>query len=42
MLFKILHNVDHPLHRKLPQFAKPIRISQHLAQERDRVFVLAR
>ena len=42
MLFKILHNVDHPLHRKLPQFAKPIRITQHLPQQRDRAFVLAR
>ena len=36
MLHKILHNFDHPLHCKLPQFAKPIRITLHTTQQNDK------
>ena len=42
MLHKILNNVDYPLHCKLHQFAKPIRITWHTAQQNDKTFVLAR
>ena len=42
ILHKILHKVDHPLHYKLPQFAKPIRITWHTAQQHDKTFALAR
>ena len=41
MFYKILHNVDHPLQCKLPQFTKPIRITQHATQKNDKTFVLA-
>ena len=42
MLHKILCNIDHPLHSKLPQFAKPIRITRHTTQQNDKAFVFAR
>ena len=42
MLYKILHNVDHPLHCKLLQFAKPFRIIRHVAQKNDKAFFMAR
>ena len=42
MLHIILHNVNHPLHCKFPQFAKPIRITRHKGQQNYKVFVLAR
>ena len=42
ILHKILHKVDHPLHCKLPQFAKPIRITRHTTQQNDKAFVLAK
>ena len=42
ILYKILHNVDHPLYCKLPQFAKPIRITWHITQQNDRAFIMAR
>ena len=42
ILHKILHKVDHLLHCKLPQFAKPIRITRHTTQQNDKAFVLAR
>ena len=35
MLHKILQNVDHSLYCKLPQFAMPIRITWHTAQQND-------
>ena len=38
---KILHNVNYPIHFKLPQFAKLIRITQHTDQQNDKAFVLA-
>ena len=41
-LCKVLHNVDHLFHCKLPQFVKPINITKHIAQQKDRAFVLAR
>ena len=36
MLHKILHKVNHPLHCKLPQFAKPIRFIWLTAQQNDK------
>ena len=42
MLQKILHNVDHPLHCKLPQFAMPLHIIQYTAQQNDKALVLAK
>ena len=42
ILHKILHKVDHPLHWKPLQFAKPICIIRHTAQQNDKIFVLAR
>ena len=42
MLHKILNNVDHALHSKLPHFVKPTLITQHKAQQNDEAFVLAR
>ena len=42
ILHKILHKVDHTLYCKLPHFAKPIRITQHTSQQKDKAFVLAR
>ena len=41
ILHKNLHKVNHPLHWKLPQFAKPIRITWHTTQQKDKAFVLA-
>ena len=37
MLHKILHKVDHLLLCKLPEFAKPIGITRHTAQQNDKV-----
>ena len=42
MLYKILHNTDHPLHSKLPQFAMPTRITRQTVRQNDRTFVLSR
>ena len=42
VLHKILHNVDHSLHCKPPQFLKLIRMTWHTAQKKDKTFVLAR
>ena len=42
MLHKVLLNVHHSLHYKLPQFTMPIRITQHTAQQNGITFVLAR
>ena len=42
MFYKILHNIDLPLHCKLPQFAKPIRITRHIAQKNYSAFVVAK
>ena len=40
MLHKILHNVDHPNHCKLPQFAMPNRITQHTVKQNDKALSL--
>ena len=40
MLHKTLHNIDHPLPCKLPQFAKLIGSTQHTAQQNGKAFVI--
>ena len=42
MLHKVLHNTNPKLYYKLPQFAKPICITWHIAKQNDRAFVVAR
>ena len=42
MLYKIIHNCDHPTHCKLPQFTKSILFTLHIILQNDRALVLAR
>ena len=42
LLYKILNNINHPLHRKLPQFAVPTRATRQATRQNERTFVLLR
>ena len=39
ILYKMLHNIDHQLYFKLPQFAKKLRITRQIAEQNDGAFV---
>ena len=42
LVYKILNNVDQPLHCKLPQFAVPTRATRQATRQNERTFFLLR